>query len=358
MYSEKKMITKKESNFTEYVSDGHRKKNYKYCQKDTNIQLSIIIPARNEAEYLHLCLLAIIKACKNFYNYEIIVVDNNSSDETVGIAKKFKCEVVRSIKHGAGSSRNRGAEVARGIVLAFIDADCIVNDGLFEFALKILQEKENVCVGTKIAPDFKSATWVEKTNFLLNKRRGLQLSNSLVKVKWIGTSNMIIRKSDFDKIGGFKEQYVTCEDYEICDRLNKIGDIIYNTKLNTIHLREDKTLLEVFNRERWRGQDSLQHWLEKKCNFHEAPSILLPGAYIILICLCIICFFITPFISIILFFILILLPSILVFRSNKGLPPITFLQGGIVSATYLSARGVALVYELKHLFFKNKEKNF
>ena len=68
--------------------------------------LSIIIPTYNE-EYLLPKLLESIKK-QNFTDYEIIVADNNSKDNTVKIARKYKCRIVKGGLPGSG--RNRGAE--------------------------------------------------------------------------------------------------------------------------------------------------------------------------------------------------------------------------------------------------------
>ncbi|MCK5465922.1 glycosyltransferase family 2 protein, partial [Candidatus Parcubacteria bacterium] len=81
--------------------------------------LSIIIPTKNEEEYLPKLLESIKK--QTFKDYEIIVADNKSTDKTRKIAIKYKCKIVRGGL--PGKARNGGAKVARGDILLFLDAD-------------------------------------------------------------------------------------------------------------------------------------------------------------------------------------------------------------------------------------------
>ena len=81
--------------------------------------LSIIIPTWNEEKYLPK-LLGCIKQ-QTYINYEIIVADADSTDKTRLIAKKYGCRIVKGGFPAAG--RNKGAEIAKGEILAFFDAD-------------------------------------------------------------------------------------------------------------------------------------------------------------------------------------------------------------------------------------------
>ena len=83
------------------------------------MKISIIIPTLNEEKYLP-NLLKDIKS-QNFKDYELIVADDNSTDKTPEIAKKYKAEVVKGGLPGVG--RNAGAKIANGDYLFFLDAD-------------------------------------------------------------------------------------------------------------------------------------------------------------------------------------------------------------------------------------------
>ena len=88
--------------------------------------ISVIIPAKNAAKTLRECLLAALHQ-ENFQygqDYEVIVVDDGSTDNTAQIAEKLNVTIIRQSNAGAAAARNAGAKLARGTVLAFTDADC------------------------------------------------------------------------------------------------------------------------------------------------------------------------------------------------------------------------------------------
>jgi glycosyltransferase involved in cell wall biosynthesis len=88
-------------------------------------KVSVIIPVYNEEDRMYDCLWAITHQVEK--PFEIIVVDNNSRDQTVAIARRFKgVKVVTETKQGLTNARNRGFEEAEGDILARIDADTMV----------------------------------------------------------------------------------------------------------------------------------------------------------------------------------------------------------------------------------------
>ena len=89
--------------------------------------VSVIIPARNEEKWIAACLESVLR--DSFRDKEIIVVDDGSEDGTVEILTRFPVTVVRNEKPvGPSSARNIGVGKARGQIIVFIDAHCIVED--------------------------------------------------------------------------------------------------------------------------------------------------------------------------------------------------------------------------------------
>nr|MBC8176705.1 glycosyltransferase family 2 protein [Candidatus Desulfacyla euxinica] len=85
--------------------------------------ISIIIPVFNGAKYIKKCLDSLLN--QELKPCEIIVVDNGSTDDTVALVGNYKKIYLLEEKvPGAGMARNKGAGKARGLILAFIDADC------------------------------------------------------------------------------------------------------------------------------------------------------------------------------------------------------------------------------------------
>ena len=113
--------------------------------------LSIIIPTLNEEKYLPK-LLEGIKG-QSFKNYEIIVADFKSKDKTREIAKRYKCKIVDGGNPSVG--RNNGAKIAKGNILLFIDADCIINKSFLQKALNEIKNKNIDVAGCYSGPSSK-----------------------------------------------------------------------------------------------------------------------------------------------------------------------------------------------------------
>ncbi len=310
------------------------------------IDISVVIPAKNEEKYLGLCLDAVQKAFKGQARYEIIVVDNFSTDRSVEISESYKCKVIKNPKIGPASSRNMGVSVANGELIAFIDADCLIDQEWLRFTKEHFDNENVVAVGTKVCPDFNNATWVEKSLFNLNQRRGKDISENVRKVRWIGTSNMLVRKKIFKNINGFNEKFITAEDYDLGERLSKIGDILLDRRILTVHLRESKTLKELFVRELWRGQNNLRHWSMAGYSLYEMPSIFMPLIFLCCTVMGLFSIFFNLKFSIFCCLIVIICASAGVFGSKKRFSnPLCFIQCALVVAVYLLGRGTALIKE-------------
>jgi glycosyltransferase involved in cell wall biosynthesis len=89
--------------------------------------ISVIIPAYNEENYLADCLKTVTNQ-KNCPEYEVILVDNNSNDNTVKIAKKYNVIVASEPEQGVVMARQKGLSMASGEIIVSTDADCIFKD--------------------------------------------------------------------------------------------------------------------------------------------------------------------------------------------------------------------------------------
>jgi glycosyltransferase involved in cell wall biosynthesis len=90
--------------------------------------ISVIIPNRNGSTTIGKCLESVFSS--SYGNYEVIVVDDCSEDDSVKIITGFPCKLVRlGRRSGAAGARNAGAHEASGEILFFTDADCILEPG-------------------------------------------------------------------------------------------------------------------------------------------------------------------------------------------------------------------------------------
>jgi glycosyltransferase involved in cell wall biosynthesis len=186
------------------------------------IKISVIIPAFNEEKFLGNCLLSLKE--QDFKDFEIIVVDNNSTDRTSEIAKKFGAILISEKKQGVAFDRNKGAKIANGEILVFTDADTILpKNWLSRIKEEFEEDKELIAFGGSC--QFYSGPISVKlaSKFLL--KPFLILDKSFSGGFNLMGCNMAIKREAFFKVGGFNENLKLNEDVEISYRLREIGKV-------------------------------------------------------------------------------------------------------------------------------------
>ena len=234
------------------------------------IEFSVIIPAKNEAKNIGPCIESIQRNVQDQNPYEIILVDNGSEDATVSIARSKGATVYIKPDMSISALRNFGAEVAKGNILAFMDADCTVSDDWLCAASRYSGEENIACYGSPPRIP-ESHTWVQSTWYNVRRK-----DNEVSRVPWLESMNMFVPKDLFIRVGGFNESLLTCEDVDISYRLSKHGDILSDTNIRAVHHGEAKTISDFFKKERWRGQSNMAGIKEHGVRLDELPSILLP----------------------------------------------------------------------------------
>lgn len=222
------------------------------------MKISVIIPAFNEERLISKSIAAVQATEISISDYEIIVVNNGSTDRTAEIASNFGVILLNSDRRFVGAARNLGAKEARGEYLAFLDADCIpASDWLCEGLRSLGQDK---CVTGAVCGIPDEAGWMERAWFAQKK-------TGRIESKHINSGNLFISRSLFLELGGFNEMLSSGEDYELCCRAKSNAKIISDDKIRVVHLGNPKTLKEFIVREIWHGMgalSSLRHsWFDK-----------------------------------------------------------------------------------------------
>jgi glycosyltransferase involved in cell wall biosynthesis len=177
--------------------------------------LSFVVPAHNEELELPATLQAIRAAAEaSAREYEIIVVDDASTDATAEIARGFGARVVPVNFRQIAAVRNAGARVAQGDVLFFVDADTRIAPGHVSDALECLT---NGYIGgsARVAVDRKMPIWA---------RIFIKTFCTLYFAARLGCGAFLFtRRQSFETVGGFDEQFFAGEEVYLTLALKKLG---------------------------------------------------------------------------------------------------------------------------------------
>lgn len=196
-----------------------------------SVILSVIIPNYNGEKTIGKCLETVFAS--RYENFEVIVVDDCSTDDSVEIIKKFPCTLIRLREHsGASKARNTGALNATGEALFFIDADCLLEEDTLDIAGRSFRE-DSVIGGTY--------TPLPHDRGFFSTFQSIFINYSETKTKepdYIATHAMLISRELFIKSQGFNEDFLPIlEDVEFSHRLKKSGTrLVMNPELLVKHI--------------------------------------------------------------------------------------------------------------------------
>jgi Glycosyltransferases, probably involved in cell wall biogenesis len=186
-------------------------------------QISVIIPAKNEAKLLPKCLASLTQQ-NTKVSYETILVDTNSEDGTPEIARSFGARVIHEPRQGKVYAFRSGAEAARGNILCFAEADCILPETWIETILDYLERHPDV-VAVSGTYTFHSTTRFYNFIALVMQPLSLWMYNLLFSSISLRGSNFAIRASAYQAVGGFPENYFELYDVELGRRVAHLGPI-------------------------------------------------------------------------------------------------------------------------------------
>lgn len=193
--------------------------------------ISVVIPAFNEEKHLPACLNAIKK--QTFKDFELIVVDNNSTDKTGEIAKKFGARVVKEKKQGMTPARERGFQEAKADIIARTDADTIILPNWLKIIYETFEKSPKVVAmtGPFLSPSSRIPDKItQEFSYLISVKLGKLLFGHVCLLG----PNMALRKSAWQKLKVNTDDKKVHEDYDLSSHIAKVGKIIYNKKLKVI----------------------------------------------------------------------------------------------------------------------------
>jgi len=197
--------------------------------KNINTLVSVIITTRNSERTIDKCLSSIKQ--QTYKDIEIIVVDNNSTDKTKEIAKRYT-KLVFNKGPERSAQRNFGVEKAGGRYVLVHDSDIYFDKDTVNECVEIAEETN---CKTIILPEksIGEGFWTKVKAF----ERSFYVGNDSIE------ASRFYEKKTFQEIGGYDENLTACEDWDLQNRLNKAGIKAQRAKLFLLH---DEGRLNLF----------------------------------------------------------------------------------------------------------------
>jgi glycosyltransferase involved in cell wall biosynthesis len=202
-------------------------------------KLSVILPTFNRAASLPLALGALLRQSADPASYEIVVVDNNSTDGTAAVVAhhdRGRVRLVAESRQGLSYARNTGLEAARAPIVAFTDDDVEVAPDWVETILAALDRQPDIDgVGGRVLPAWQGSRprWLTRDHWaplaLQDHGDSRRVFDRGTPVGLIG-ANVAFRREVFDRVGLFspevqrvKDGIGSTEDHELLTRLYEAG---------------------------------------------------------------------------------------------------------------------------------------
>jgi len=219
--------------------------------------ISVVVAVRNEVQYIERCITSL---CTQSYEglYEVIVVDGLSTDGTCerlqALQGAFTFTLLRNPEVNAAAGRNIGIEHAQGDHIAFIDGDAVAAPDWLEQIRGAFENSNAVGVG---GPDL-----LPEDSSELARMIGLVMTSPLASggflnpstqhtmldeerwVEHIPTVNLCLKRTSFDEVGLFDENFVKGQDLELSYRIVQAGHkLLYSPRIRVVHYRKE-TIME------------------------------------------------------------------------------------------------------------------
>ncbi len=165
--------------------------------------LSIIIPVKNAQETIQKCIDSVIYQSYPREKYEIIIVDNGSTDQTTDIVQNYNVKLlINDLTASPYVARNTGLRIAKGKIFCFIDGNCYAHDNWLSSGVIAMKEGKADLIGGHVEFVFKNRnSGSEWFDALYN----IRMEDNIKKRNVAKTANLLVKKKVFDEIGNFPE---------------------------------------------------------------------------------------------------------------------------------------------------------
>jgi glucosyl-dolichyl phosphate glucuronosyltransferase len=231
--------------------------------------VSVVVPTRNRSALLRAALDSLLAQRAAGVRYEVLVVDNNSTDDTARtVAACSDSGQVRYLfepSQGPSCARNRGIQASTAPIVAFTDDDVRASPSWVARLKSVLDQHADVdCIGGKVLPEWPSEPpdWLTTAHWAplaLLDYGPVPVQTGSAPRRCLLTANMAVRRAAIARVGDFDRGYLRCQDHELQIRLWKAGcQCLYDPDLVVVSPVEVERLTKRYMR-LWYRQTATYH---------------------------------------------------------------------------------------------------
>ena len=214
---------------------------------------SVIIPAYNAVRTLEKCLGSLSNQSISNEDYEVIVVDDGSTDSTPDIIRRFPVKYFGQLNQGPAAARNKGAREAQGDIILFTGADCVPQYSWIEEMVKPFDNPEIMAVKGAYKTDQRSLT-ARFAQIEFEER--FEMLKKVKSIDMVDTYSAGYRKSVFLSLGGFDPSFPVAnnEDTDLSYKMSRAGyRMVFNPYAIVYHLNHPDSIKRYARLKFWRG---------------------------------------------------------------------------------------------------------
>ena len=248
--------------------------------------ISFVIPQKGRLDLLERTLRSI--AAQELYSegesesyavQVVVVTQDEHPDEACNLVERllgdvegidFHCMVAQSGEATISTLRNLAARTSKGDLLAFLDADISLSANWVRSMTTLLSSDNMRVLVSAMQVVGSEPTVIEQIQVELN---GMRVDR---EVNFLSGHNLLVSRETFEKVGGFPQHLMTCEDSVFTDRVGKLGTLFRSSSASYVHLGEDIHLKDVFRKEKWRSHSNLATLHGREVRAVELISFIAP----------------------------------------------------------------------------------
>lgn len=246
--------------------------------------VSVVVPVYNDPEGIRSTLDSLVGQSAPADRYEVVVVDNGSTDETRAVVREYRESAVRvrllveDEIQGSYAARNRGIRAATGPVIAFVDADMLVAPDWIESVARAMSDTDVEYLGCAVTL-FTAGD--EGVAAKYNRLNDLHVERFVEELAFAPTCSLVVRRSLLEELGGFDPRIRSGGDMEFGNRVAAAGRRLRYAPDLTVYHPTRTTLVALLGKARRVGRGKTQLRRHYPGRYH-APIVgaLNPGEFL------------------------------------------------------------------------------